>query len=44
MAYRTVHEEEGGFVRDPVRAVSVALTVGPDGWLVDALPLDIDLP
>lgn len=44
VAYRTVHEEEGGFVRDPVRAVSVVLTVGPDGWLVDALPLDIDLP
>ncbi len=44
VAYRTVHEEGGGFVRDPVRAVSVALTVGPDGWLVDALPLEIDLP
>lgn len=44
MAYRTVHEEEGGFVRDPVRAVSVALMEGPDGWVVDALPFEIDLP
>lgn len=44
VAYRTVHEEDGGFVRDPVRAVSVVLVEGPSGWVVAALPVEIDLP
>lgn len=44
VAYRTVREEEGGFIRDPVRAVSVVLVEGPAGWMVDAFPVEIELP
>ena len=44
VALRTVHRGEDGFVRDPVRAVSVEIA----GWETDptvtGLPVDIELP
>lgn len=44
VAYRSVHSEEGGFVRDPVRAVELTLTDSGQGWVVASLPSVIALP
>jgi len=44
VAYRSVHAEEGGFVRDPVQAVELTLTETAQGWRVSQLPSAIPLP
>ncbi|MEZ5174906.1 MAG: hypothetical protein R2823_01705 [Acidimicrobiia bacterium] len=45
VAYRTVTRAEDGFVRDPVRAVTLELANEPTrGWVVTSLPVAADLP
>ncbi|KAA3635020.1 MAG: hypothetical protein DWP92_11685 [Armatimonadetes bacterium] len=44
VAYRSVHSEQDGFVRDPVRAVELTITESGQGWLVSSLPSVIALP
>lgn len=44
VAYRTVHAVDAGFVRDPVRAVSVSLERVEGEWFVTGLPVATDLP
>ena len=44
VAYRSVHSEEAGFVRDPVRAVELTLTEIGQVWLVSSLPSVVGLP
>lgn len=44
VAYRSVHAEEGGFIRDSVKAVKLTLTETGGRWLVTSLPTVASLP
>jgi hypothetical protein len=44
VAFRSVHAVDGGFVRDPVEAVTITLANVEDHWTVQALPKIAELP
>lgn len=44
VAYRAIRATDGGFAREPVRAVRVAVAVSDDGSTITALPESIDPP
>jgi hypothetical protein len=44
VAFRSVHAVDGGFIRDPVEAVTVTLANIDDRWTVQNLPRITELP
>ncbi len=44
VAFRSVHAEEGGFIRDSVSAVTLTLINSSGHWLVNSLPIVVPLP